>query len=389
MSIPALTPWPSTPPADCPLEPSSDITGVAFTGRHAEYTEADTWYPSWVAEGEAYSPWTDGSVNGWACSSLGVLAATGHAKIEGTDPLDLTVTPLGTHFGSPEPYGGRYPCGSLVHDGVWYYGTYCLDESGRGLNWDVLGPFVGFRVSDDLGRTWQDPPTTPAAPLFGESGKQNAKVRFGAPHFVDFGVNLEHSPDGKAYLVGHGARTPYANLSWISGDGAYLCRVTAGPDTMNDPGAYEFFAGRDADGSARWAGSVEAAEPLFEWRDRVGHATMTYVPALRKYVMCCTDGWPTVSTMNSFLLEADDVTGPFRLVAFLEKFGPQAYFLNLPSGWLGSDGRTGWLLYSANYTARAEERFTKRLKGTGLPANPPGSAYAMCLQELRLLGPTR
>ena len=28
------------------------------------------------------------------------------------------------------------------------------------------------------------------------------KVKFGAPHFVDFGQELEHSPDGKAYLVG-------------------------------------------------------------------------------------------------------------------------------------------------------------------------------------------
>ena len=48
-------------------------------------------------------------------------------------------------------------------------------------------------------------------------------VKLGAPHFVDFGKNMEHSPDGKAYLVGHGAQkddpTPKAhcNLSWITG----------------------------------------------------------------------------------------------------------------------------------------------------------------------------
>jgi hypothetical protein len=36
----------------------------------------------------------------------------------------------------------------------------------------------------------------------------------GSPYFVDFGKNMEHSPDGKAYLGGHGA----AEYEWTSGD---------------------------------------------------------------------------------------------------------------------------------------------------------------------------
>ena len=51
--------WRSEPPADCPFKPSASLTGVAFTGRHAEYTGADTWYPSWASDGNLYSPWTD------------------------------------------------------------------------------------------------------------------------------------------------------------------------------------------------------------------------------------------------------------------------------------------------------------------------------------------
>ena len=53
----------STPPADCPFQ-KSDSIAVKFTGRHAEYTGADTWYPSWASDGNLYSPWTDGNVNG-------------------------------------------------------------------------------------------------------------------------------------------------------------------------------------------------------------------------------------------------------------------------------------------------------------------------------------
>jgi hypothetical protein len=43
--------WPSAPPADCPFPKSDTLVGVGFTGRHVEYTGADTWYPSWAEEG--------------------------------------------------------------------------------------------------------------------------------------------------------------------------------------------------------------------------------------------------------------------------------------------------------------------------------------------------
>jgi len=36
----------------------------------------------------------------------------------------------------------------------------------------------------------------------------------GSPHFVDFGKNMERSPDGKVYLVGHDA----AEYERTSGD---------------------------------------------------------------------------------------------------------------------------------------------------------------------------
>jgi hypothetical protein len=32
----------------------------------------------------------------------------------------------------------------------------------------------------------------------------DAAIKLGTPHFVDFGRDVEHSPDGLAYLVGHG-----------------------------------------------------------------------------------------------------------------------------------------------------------------------------------------
>lgn len=387
--------WSSRPPQDCPFPPSEDLRSISFTGRHADYTNADTWYPSWGSDDVLYTPWTDGSFGErklpFDCSSKATdvsnagrdgKAGTGNARILGNDPLDLTLENLGVEYASPAPYGGRYPCGSLMHNGIWYYGTYCLDESGRTsedgrpLNWDILGPFVGFRMSRDLGKTWEETLHTPARPIFGETGKDGSKIKIGTPHVVDFGRNMEHSPDGKAYLIGHGATRPDAELAWIRGDQAYLCRVTPSPETINDPAAYEFFGGHETGGEPIWTSNFAEIKPLIEWQGRIGHATITYNAPLRKYLFCITDGGNTISTYNSYILESDAITGPYKLVTFMERFGQQAYFLNLPSKFISGDGRTAWLCYSAN--------FTNHYLGTEWEPNPPGSRYAMCLHELTL-----
>jgi GH43 family beta-xylosidase len=398
--------WTSEPPADCPFARSRELTGLEFTGRHSDYRFADTWYPSWAADGNLYSPRTDGPCHADASNSdgheyvkegaLGTFnarlrpATTGQAVMIGEDPLSLEVRSLGTVQADPYPYGGRYPCGSLVHRGVWYYGTYCLAPHGNtrfgdmSYNWPWLGPLVGFRVSRDLGQTWQETPHTPAEPLFGESGMWGHPVKIGAPHFVDFGKDMEHSPDGKAYLVAQGAeltdpKPRFANLSWITGDQVYLLRVTPSPETMNDPKAYEFFAGHDAQGQPVWTRDLKSARPLLEWNNRMGCVTATWFPGLRRFLMCVTDGGNTCARMNTYLLESDRLTGPWRLVTYLENFGEQAYFVNFPSKFISPDGRSAWLCYSGNF---ATDWNNERIQ-----VNPPGTRYGLVLQQVRLLGP--
>ncbi len=372
--------WKSEPPEDCPFKQSEDISGLEFTGHVSAYTHADTWFPSWASDGYLYSTWTDGSIDGENCNSWsGSKARTGQARIEGDDPLNLKVVSLGTHAGPATPYAGRYPCGSLVYNGIWYYGTYALNHAEYGLNWPVLGPCPGFRISKDLGKTWEDPPHSckPGDALFPEPEQMNGPVKIGAPHFVDFGKNMEYSPDGKAYLVAHGSEEPdlkdrKANLSWITGDQIYLCRVEPTPQNINDESKYEYFAGHDRSGNARWTNDFDKIKPLIDWTNNCGCVTMTYNAPQKKYLMCVTDGWPTVKTMNTYILESDNITGPWKLVVYMKDFGEQAYFVNIPSKFISNNGRTAWLCYSGN--------FTKDQK-----TNPPGGKYAMTLQEVKFL----
>ena len=96
---------------------------------------------------------------------------------------------------------------------------------------------IGFAHSEDVGKSWTQTPCTPEKPLFGESSLKGEPVKIGAPHFVDFGKNLEYSTDGKAYLVAHGAHVGanrrFGFDSWITGDEIYLIRVTPGSAIRN------------------------------------------------------------------------------------------------------------------------------------------------------------
>jgi hypothetical protein len=389
--------WPNQTPKDCPFEQSKQLSGVYFTGRQHTRNYGDTWYPSWASDGNMYSPWTDGSTEGMTSVSIEnetdwKIATTGNSVMIGDDPQNLIVKNTSEpQKASPLPFEGRYPCGSLVYNGVWYYGTYCLGphpttkHEGFDYNWPILGPMPGFRISTDYGKTWTPSPLTPEKPLFPEPAKMWGAVKMGAPHFVDFGKNMEHSPDGKAYLVGMGAedndpKPRYANLSWISGDQAYLARVTPSIESINNVKKYEFFAGNDSAGKPIWTSDFGKIKPLVDWNNNMGVATVTYDAPLKKYLMCVTDGWPTCAKMHTYILESDAITGPWRLVTYMKDFGEQAYFVNFPSKFISTDGKTMWILFSGN--------FASGWNGAApLKSNPPGSGYGMSLHEVRLLAP--
>jgi hypothetical protein len=248
----------------------------------------------------------------------------------------------------------------------------------------------------DYGKTWLPAERTAMDPLFGESakdgrpvkkmghkaeeyerwegrkGKPGAKVKLGAPHVVDFSKNMQLSPDGKAYLVAHGAVRPEAYNTWIAGDQVYLFRVRPSVKTINDPASYEFFGGHDGQGAPIWTGDFSKIRPLLEWNGHLGCVTATYNAPLRKYLMCITDGGGPAARgrgpYNTLLLEADALTGPYRLVTYMSKFGEQAYFVNIPSRFIGADGRTFWLCYAHGWSHKTQ--------------NPPNSHYGMTLQEV-------
>lgn len=389
--------WKSETPPDCPFEQSKKLTGIRFLGLKSGYHYGDTWYPSWASNDTLYSPWTDGNTvrqdgfNEGASSGDGKTHnTTGQGVIAGNDPMTIRAYSTGIYQSPSFPYMGRYPCGSLIYDNIWYYGTYCLDPAGiakygdKSINWPWMGPFVGFRYSTDYGHTWKESPHSPEKPLFGETGINGFPVKIGSPHFIDFGKNMQYSPDGKAYMIAHGADTSdtkwrFWNDSWITGDQIYLLRVMPGIQNINDISKYEFYAGNDTGGNPVWTNDFKKIRPLLEWNNNMGCVTMTYNAPLKKFMMCITDGGNTCSKMNTYILESDKITGRWNLVTYMKNFGEQAYFVNIPSKFISKDGKTAWLLYSGN--------FAPDWNGVTIKSNPPGSHYGMVFQKIEFLTP--
>jgi hypothetical protein len=347
--IPRRYEWPNDPPADGPFERSKDIRGVVFTGRYANYTGADTWYFQGAPDGHQYSCWTDGEIDGFRCNSNIRAQATGQARIEGNDPLNLKIVNLG-RLTSGANY---YPCVSLIADGVFYIGVYsAFGDAGH--------YFKGFRYARDwshftdrLDAGWRDPhwtdATDPDGNFFGEQGQ----ARFRVLHTVNFGRTNSVAPDGKIYFSAHGFSRGNGRNDWDKGDAIYLCRVPPGPDNVTRAATYEFFAGRDDAGAERWSRKVEDSRPVLDWPNHLGSEGITHVPGLNKFILITCRLKETETNLNynvTIFWEADRVTGPYRLVHYLRDFGPQTYFPNLPAAFIAPDGRSAWLCVSCNYS---------------------------------------
>jgi hypothetical protein len=342
-----------------------------------------------------------------ACVSVqGVDAgAQGWAVLSGRDPFSLTVAAVGTvahppftaNVSFPGPVG-LYPATSFVFRGQWVYGYYLLaDPAGAGCgNWCHLGPLVAFgvaNVSELLaggsggGGGW----SFAGSPYWGGGGVPRGvfeglsvvqPIRLGAPRFVDFGADCAHSPDGRAYLLGKGcAANDGVHCSFMTGDAAYLARTVrplgalGALTALNDEANWEFWGGA----GAGWVAALGSAAPLFAWPTGVGILSMTYNAPLGKFLVVSNlpadRVRPTDCAFDTYVLEADAVTGPFALVSYMHRLGPQMYFQQLLGGAWSEDGLTGVMASSGNWDAGCAKQ----------GSNPPGERYGLVTTQLALV----
>ena len=110
--------WPNEPHAGIPWPRSADLLDAELEwGRNAVPPNigADTWYPSWAADGNLYSSFTDGTVAGVNSHSYsGHTATTGYASFRvgvdargRPDPFNMTMFNVATFPEPADPYESR------------------------------------------------------------------------------------------------------------------------------------------------------------------------------------------------------------------------------------------------------------------------------------------
>ncbi len=213
----------TTVPSDFPLPLSKDISAYLYAPDcAARYGGADTWFVSWAADDLLYSAFTDGTVNNITSISDGghplADTTTGHAMLNGSDPLNLTILSPGIFRSNTGPYSGRYPSANLHYNGVWYQSTYgASDNYGPCANWCIQGPFLSFRYSVDQGKTWYEynmHPTNDTDNLFNQTSANRQKVKYGGLPNQSFEGYFDASISHCRYLPRYPSPSPRPIGKW-------------------------------------------------------------------------------------------------------------------------------------------------------------------------------
>ena len=388
--------WPSVPPPEPPpwSGQSSLLQGITLLENVTAIRGygADTWYPTEDRSGALFSGFDDGGVGSVTVGSSAPAFMTGTSVVTGTGWRNLSVVAVGGAIHEDGmPMNGRYTSANAVVNGTLWVGTYGLNattssdacpQNGFFGPCQEIGPFVGFRSSVTGGRSWSEPAgpdgrhLTVANPLFEQLGQP---VKLGAPHVVDHGPENRLSPDGQLYMIGMGclAVEPNSNCTWISGDAIFVTRTkwysASEPASLNDPRNWEFSCGK-----ACWTDKVADAAPVLSWKGRVGTVTATWHAEFERYLITVTTPTimpSTVGPYDTYVLETPSLTdGPFRVVSYMPRFGQQAYFVSIPSRFLGPPGsKRAVMTFSANFAC----------KTGGCEPNIGGASYGANLLPIR------
>jgi hypothetical protein len=254
----------------------------------------------------------------------------------------------------------RYLCAPLAIGKRLYVSVYDYD-------WDIPGRrphenktdfeivdrmskhkgIAGIMHSDDGGKTWENVPERDTPYLLGP--------RFAGMQFLNFGPGYTGVPKELGDFVYAVGNDGY----WENGDNVFLARVMR--DSVQRRGAWEFFGG-----GGKWVKDENASAPVLSDPGHVSHPSITYVPALRRYLLVTFSdvkehNWETpLETMKAEwdvrtelqMYEGEQPWGPWRLVHDERPWGGEghaAYLAHVPGKWMSEDGLSGTLMYSGDW----------------------------------------
>jgi hypothetical protein len=174
-------------------------------------------------------------------------------------------------------------------------------------------------------------------------------ISFGS--FVQFGRDNAAALDAYIYTVATEA-TNTSSLKIVQKPGRVML-VRVPEASIEDRGAYEFFAGLDSSGQPQWSGNPADRLAIYEDLDGVGpFPQMTFVPGLDRMVYANQHGSGSGNAGAQSLLtlaEAPQPWGPWQVfhhARFLPDIERSVFQWNFAPKWFRNGGRDFTLIFS-------------------------------------------
>jgi len=360
--------------------PSDLFIGIEWSAPASRYpgTSSDMHWQTWGLDDALYVVDDDGH-------NFGKPWNFGHLlRVTGTPP-DHRMEEISAFPDLVRPEGlrcRRYVDGTVAIGDRLFVAAYDYADEIPGFEdfWHIdhisdHGGVASLMYTDDRGVTWHNTPDPNVGPDDYFLGP-----RFAGLAFVQFGPGYTGVPDRFGDYV-------YAlsnDMNWETGDNIFLARVPK--SDILDRSTWEFFCtpGEGAfEAPARWTSDEYRARPILRDPGRVGHPTMTWNPAVERFLLTYgTDSVPhTFATpvpvaretwdrqTELLVLEGPTPWGPWRLIHHDPSWEhPHTPYLpQVPAKWLDDDGLGGWMAYSGDYT------------------EPGGSYYGFMTRHFRLV----
>lgn len=330
--------------------------------------QGDNWHMSWADDDRQYTSLCDGKAWPDVDGYTGREYNTRVFAIEG-DPHDTRFVHLpgfpDLHIEAHPNINRYYGFGILALDGHIY--NY-LSTPNYPFEMDDAR-FVGAKLihSPDNGATWQNQGGGPVQwepwedrhrdnmIFFEEEGDTFALITV-----LQMGKNYEHNRDGFVYL--------YAPNGSVEGTMNQLGLARVPKDRILQRTAYEFFAGRNADGTGQWSADIGLREPVHvfpsgwinvEYHPYAWHPSVVYNAPLDLYMMlnwgmgCEPDGvmwFGKPSYLGLWIAQRPE--GPWTQVHEETAWTPagdaaaHAYQPQIAPKWMAADGRSFWLVWT-------------------------------------------
>ncbi|MGD0505290.1 MAG: chitobiase/beta-hexosaminidase C-terminal domain-containing protein [Steroidobacteraceae bacterium] len=320
---------PPPPPPTSPYPNSLLLGGISWNelSKQRYATGSDIWDSTWASDGLVYGVWGDGwGFAGTAKAQIGVSSIAG-------SPTNPPITGNDVYFGSPSP--PQLPCAQKPTVGGKPRGVIGLPNAVMYLfhsTQDLCIDDAWLARSTDNGRTWTDY----IGNLQWPDGNGFSPVTI-----------LQYGPALAGALMPDATLTPYIYIygSVKSSPGnQYLARVAASPsNSIETPGNWSYYGGRDASGNPIWTLTSTGAVPVWSDPNDAQSLSISFDPAIGRYIAYndhgnACGGAPCEREVSLF--DAPSPWGPWTTLDYEEEFDN----VNCNSNCLGNQVAVGWAM---------------------------------------------